>query len=109
MPQNSRVFLLLRGKVYDILIYVLSYFLHMTSKIVKSTVRGQITLPSQWRANFATDNYLVEMHQDRLVIIPFNLEGSSNEEILFDADRDNDGKGVSPDHIIKMLKKIKHG
>ncbi len=81
----------------------------MTSKLLKSTVRGQITLPSAWRAKFQTDKYLVEMHQDRLVIIPFHLEGDSDEEILFDADRDNDGKGVSPEELIKALKKIRHG
>ena len=29
-----------------------------------------------------------------------------SEKLLFDADRDNDGKGVSPDHVLKTLKKI---
>lgn len=81
----------------------------MTRKIVKSTVRGQITLPHQWREHFSTNSYLVEMHDDKLVIIPFNLEDAVEEEVLFDADRDNKGKGVSPDAIIKALKKIRHG
>lgn len=93
---------------YDILTYVLSYFL-MTTKIVKSTTRGQITLPGQWRAHFPTDHYLVEMHGDRLVIIPFHLNSATEEEILFDADCDNEGKGVSPEQMIKTLKKIRHG
>ncbi|MFH1670798.1 MAG: AbrB/MazE/SpoVT family DNA-binding domain-containing protein [Patescibacteria group bacterium] len=81
----------------------------MTSKVVKSTVRGQITLPKQWRGHFDTDSYLVEMHDDKLVIMPFNLELASQEEVLFDADRDNDGKGISPDDIIKTLKSIDNG
>jgi len=81
----------------------------MTSKILKSTVRGQITLPKQWRNNFSTDNYLVEMHDDRLIIMPCNLDILAREEILFDADRDRSGKGVSPDEIIRTLKKIRHG
>ncbi|MFH0769971.1 MAG: hypothetical protein V1926_01190 [Candidatus Peregrinibacteria bacterium] len=81
----------------------------MTQKIMKSTGRGQITLPSVWRAHFNTNNYLVEMYQDRLVIIPFHLEDATQEEILFDADRDNGGKGVSPESIIRELKKIRHG
>ncbi len=82
----------------------------MTSKIVKSTERGQITLPQQWRANFSTNHFLVEMHGDRLVVIPFQVGAAdTDEEVLFDADRDNDGKGVSPDEIIKALKKLKHG
>lgn len=79
----------------------------MTRKIVKSTERGQITLPKQWRAHFLTDNFLIEMHDDRLVITPFALDDS--EEVLFDADRDNKGKGVSPDAMIKALKKLQHG
>ncbi|NOS67569.1 MAG: AbrB/MazE/SpoVT family DNA-binding domain-containing protein [Candidatus Peribacteraceae bacterium] len=81
----------------------------MTTKVLQSTERGQITLPKQWRDHFKTDNYLVEMHNDRLVIIPFQLGVASDEEVLFDADRDNDGKGVSPDEIIRALKKIRHG
>jgi hypothetical protein len=47
------------------------------------------------------------MHDDKLVITPLSLD--TEEEILFDADRDNGGKGVSPDEFIKALKKIKHG
>ncbi len=80
----------------------------MSSKVVKSTERGQITLPRKWRANFSTDNYLLEMHDDRLIIMPFHIAKAVDEEILFDAERDNDGKGVSPDDIIQALKKINH-
>lgn len=81
----------------------------MQRKIVKSTERGQITLPSQWRAGFSTNNYLVEMHADKLVITPFHLEKALEEEVLFDADRDNEGNGVSPDEMIRALKEIRHG
>jgi bifunctional DNA-binding transcriptional regulator/antitoxin component of YhaV-PrlF toxin-antitoxin module len=81
----------------------------MTKKILKSTERGQITLPKQWREQFPTDSYLVELHEDRIVIMPFHIDNASDEEIVFDADRDNDGKGVSPDEIIKALKKLQHG
>lgn len=81
----------------------------MSSKVIKSTERGQITLPQKWRTNFKTDNYLIEMHDDRLVITPFIIEKPTKDEVLFDADRDNGGKGVSADDIIKALKKIRHG
>ncbi len=81
----------------------------MSSKIVKSTERGQITLPRKWRSSFSTDNYLLEMHDDRLIITPFHIAPSADEEVLFDAVRDNDGKGISPDEIINALKKIRHG
>lgn len=33
-------------------------------------------------------------------------KSTSEEEVLFDADKDNDGKGVSPEQIIKILNKI---
>lgn len=81
----------------------------MNSKAIKSTERGQITLPKNWRDNFDTDNYLMEMHEDKLIIMPLNLEQTVQEEILFDADRDNDGKGITPNEIIKALKSIGNG
>ena len=51
----------------------------------------------------------MEMHDDRLVIKPLNLADVGEEEVLFDADRDNDGKGISPEDIIHALKKIRRG
>ncbi|OGJ61900.1 hypothetical protein A3C37_03715 [Candidatus Peribacteria bacterium RIFCSPHIGHO2_02_FULL_53_20] len=80
----------------------------MTSKIVKSTPRGQITLPKQWRSHFSTNNFIVEMHQDRLVIHPFDLAQATAEEIIFDADRDNHGKGIPAREMIRLIKKINH-
>ena len=81
----------------------------MTHKILKSTSRGQITLPKQWRSHFSTDSYFVEMHDDKLVIKPLHLEEMEGEEVLFDADRDNEGTGLSPDDLIRTLKKIRNG
>ncbi len=80
----------------------------MTRTILKSTERGQITLPHKWREHFATNSYLVEMYDDKLIIVPFNLNEAVEEEVLFDADRDNNGNGVSPDEMIKAIKKIQH-
>lgn len=81
----------------------ISYFITMAAKIVKSTQKGQITLPKEWRSKFNTDSYIIEMKDTVIKITPFYLD----EEILFDAERDNDGKGISPDEMIKLLKKIK--
>ena len=81
----------------------------MTRKILQSTERGQITLPKQWRERFETNSFLIEMHEDRMVIVPFRLDETAGEEVLFDADRDNDGKGVSPDAIIEALKHLQDG
>jgi len=51
----------------------------------------------------------MEMHEDKLIIKPLNIESARDEEVLFDAARDNDGKGVSPDDIITALQEIKNG
>lgn len=80
----------------------------MRRKIAKSTERGQLTLPKEWRDHFPTNSFIVEMHDDRLIITPLNLEKADNEEILFDADRDNNGKGVSAEDMIAMIRKINH-
>jgi hypothetical protein len=81
----------------------------MSKKILKSTPRGQITLPKQWRDSFPTDHYVVQSHPDKLIIMPLQLEKPFDEEIIFDADRDNGGKGVSPEEMIKLLKRIRRG
>lgn len=80
----------------------------MITKIIKSTSKGQITLPKSWRNKFHTDCFMLRMDTDYVIIKPINVHELS-EEVVFDADRDNKGKGVSPDEIIRVLKKIKHG
>lgn len=80
----------------------------MTTKITKSTTKGQITLPMEWRKNFNTDNFLMEIDSQKIIIKPIEIK-SLSEEVIFDADRDNEGKGVTPDEMISMLKKIQNG
>lgn len=81
----------------------------MVQKVVKSTVKGQITLPKKWRNQFDTDNYVMEIDNARVTIIPLTLKNYSSEEVIFDAERDNDGKGVSIDEMIRLLKKVQNG
>ena len=83
-----------------------SYIITMNAKIVRSTSKGQITLPMEWRKNFKTDTYVIEFDNKKIVVKPLDME-VVKEEVLFDAERDNKGKGVSVDEMIKMLKKIK--
>lgn len=79
----------------------------MTPKIVKTTSKGQVTLPKIWRDKFNTDDFLMQIDVKSITIKPINLARlQEEEEVMFDADRDNNGKGVSPDEIIRMLKKI---
>lgn len=80
----------------------------MTAKVIKSTPRGQITLPKTWREQFRTDNFLLQIHGKQIIIQPVHIDQLEEEEIIFDADRDNDGKGVTPDEIIRLLKKLQN-
>lgn len=81
----------------------------MTRKFVKATSKGQITLPRKWRNQFKTDHFIVTFEAARLVISPMDLDQWAEEEVIFDAKRDNDGQGLSPDDMIKLLKKSSHG
>lgn len=80
----------------------------MPTKIAKCTEKGQITLPKQWRDLFDTDSYVVDFDDKQLIIKPFHLS-KVQEDIVFDADRDNEGKGVLLDDMIKILKASQHG
>ena len=75
--------------------------------ITKITSKGQITLPAKWRRNFSTNQYIIEEKKDRLEIKPLFLEKlyKKNEYTVFDAIRDNKGKGIKAKDLIKVLEK----
>ncbi|MBU1045682.1 AbrB/MazE/SpoVT family DNA-binding domain-containing protein [Patescibacteria group bacterium] len=75
--------------------------------IVKATTKGQITLPIRWRQNFPTDRYIIKEKGGKLEIAPFNLERLEKQEeyTVFDAIRDNKGKGIRAKDLVKALKK----
>ncbi len=77
------------------------------SIIVKSTSKGQITLPAKWRKNFSTNNFVIQEKGDFLEIKPLILADSkeSNEYTVFDAIRDNEGKGIKAKDLLKIIKK----
>ena len=79
----------------------------MTS-IVKATTKGQITIPARWRKKFDTNQYLVKEKAGSLIISPLDLEKieAANEYTIFDAVRDNNGKGIPAEDFLKILKKI---
>ena len=80
----------------------------MTTKLVKSTPKGQITLPKIWRKKFNTDSFILTMKESTIEIKPVDLEElTESDEVIFDAKRDNGGKGITPDEMISMLKKIR--
>ncbi|MBI4234681.1 AbrB/MazE/SpoVT family DNA-binding domain-containing protein [Candidatus Peregrinibacteria bacterium] len=77
----------------------------MNAKVVRATTKGQITLPKAWREQFKTDNYMMTIKTEGLIIKPVKIE-ELEEEVLFDAERDNDGKGVPIDEAIAFLEKL---
>ncbi len=82
----------------------------MIRKVIHPTSKGQITLPKEWRDQFSTDNFLLTVSEHKIEIVPLYVDELHDEEILFDAARDNAGKGVSVAEMITHLKKIKkHG
>jgi len=75
--------------------------------ILKATTKGQITLPARWRRNLDTDRYIVKEKGRKLEIEPFYLDKleKQNEYTVFDAIRDNQGKGITAKDLAEKLKK----
>ncbi|MFA6437464.1 MAG: hypothetical protein WC242_00610 [Candidatus Paceibacterota bacterium] len=74
--------------------------------IAKATIRGQITLPVHWRRNFSTNRFILKEQGDKLEITPLRMEdlGKKDEYTVFDAIRDNKGKGIKAKDLVKVLK-----
>jgi len=78
------------------------------NKVVQATTKGQITLPANWRNNFSTNQYLLKQKGDSLVISPIDVEKMSEEKeyTVFDAIRDNKGKGIKATELAKVLEEM---
>ena len=74
-------------------------------KIQKVTSKGQITLPVAWRKATGTNTITLTVKGSRILIAPARLQEES-EYTVFDAIRDNKGKGIKAVDLIKILKKI---
>ena len=72
--------------------------------IVKSTTKGQITIPVAWRKRFKTDRFLIEIKDTYLKIKPIDLD-KLEEYTVFDAIRDNKRMGIKAKDLLKILKK----
>ncbi len=73
-------------------------------RIQKITSKGQITLPIAWRKLAKTMSIIVTQKGDTLHISPARLEKQNKEYTVFDAIRDNDGKGIEATELLKMLR-----
>lgn len=80
----------------------------MKNSVQKVTSRGQITLPIAWRKKYDTNLISVRETEHGLVISPAILEKhKENEYTVFDAIRDNNGKGIKARDLVTLIKKIK--
>ncbi len=73
--------------------------------IQKTTSKGQITLPIDWRSKFKTNQFVIRRFANKLEILPADIDKLS-EYTVFDAIRDNKGKGVKAKNILQVLEKI---
>lgn len=73
--------------------------------ILKSTTKGQITIPAAWRKKFPTDRFIAKMTETSLIIQPLELPtvATTDEYTVFDAIRDNKGKGIKAADLIALL------
>lgn len=76
----------------------------MEKVVQKTTSKGQITLPKIWRGQFKTNHFVLESVNDTMVIRPIFLDNPDNYNTVFNADRDNKGKGISANKLLKIVK-----
>jgi bifunctional DNA-binding transcriptional regulator/antitoxin component of YhaV-PrlF toxin-antitoxin module len=72
--------------------------------ILKTTTKGQITIPAKWRKQFNTNQYKATIIENKMVIEPLIFDDNS-EITVFDAIRDNKSKGIRAKDLSKLLKK----
>lgn len=78
-------------------------------KIQRVTSKGQITLPIAWRRKMGNATTItVVMKDDSLIISPLRTEDERDDAwvTLFDAVRDNEGKGVSAKEFARMIRRV---
>ncbi|MDP2668543.1 MAG: AbrB/MazE/SpoVT family DNA-binding domain-containing protein [bacterium] len=74
-------------------------------KIQKVTSKGQITLPISWRRATGANMITLTVKGNRIEIAPTQLH-EGNQYTVFDAIRDNKGKGIKVADLVKILGKI---
>jgi len=76
--------------------------------ILKTTTKGQVTLPIEWRRKFNTNQFIATLKENKLEIEPLIIKQDKEikEFTVFDAIRDNKGRGLRAKDLVKILKKI---
>ncbi|MEA3450105.1 MAG: AbrB/MazE/SpoVT family DNA-binding domain-containing protein [Patescibacteria group bacterium] len=75
--------------------------------ILKTTTKGQITIPAKWRKKFNTNQFIATLKENSLEIKPLIIkeERKTEEFTVFDAIRDNKGRGIKAKNLVNALKK----
>ncbi len=77
--------------------------------ILKTTSKGQVTIPAKWRKKFNTNQFLATIKENKLEIEPLIIKQEKKQEVkeftVFDAIRDNKGKGIKAKDLVNILKK----
>lgn len=71
----------------------------------KITEKGQVTLPALWRKHAKTNLVSIVEKNGVLEVRPAKIV--DDEEILFSADRDNNGKGIPIRDILKAHERMR--
>lgn len=79
--------------------------MHTITKIQKISSKGQVTLPASWRKSIKTNHISVSVSGNKLVIEPARFH-ESGEYTVFDAIRDNEGKGLKVKDLQKILDEL---
>lgn len=79
------------------------------TKVQNVTSKGQITLPAVWRKQFPGNQIILTIKNNTIEISPVVISSEIHDEYttVFDAIRDNKGKGLKATDLLKMLSKIK--
>lgn len=78
------------------------------AKIQNITSKGQITLPVAWRRKTGAGQIVVRVKGNMLEISPAAISSrrGPKEYTVFDALRDNKGKGIKASDLLTLLKKM---
>ncbi|MBA3789211.1 AbrB/MazE/SpoVT family DNA-binding domain-containing protein [Patescibacteria group bacterium] len=76
-----------------------------TTPARRITSKGQITLPAAWRKKTGADAVVMRDVGGVLEIRPVHTT-KRGDMIIFNADRDNGGKGIEVGELIKILRSL---
>ena len=72
--------------ITEILIYLLM------NKILQATSRGQVTLPKNWRSQFATNYFTAECDNEKIVLKPIKNDESFKSTVEYSWEEYNNGE-----------------